>query len=171
MNQFPSLTVADKLALTLDGLARAVAARSGRGPTWLEGLAPLAGLLIRLVWTRVKRTETRILRLLALFQAGRLVVRSPAGPAAVTGRARGGACGGAAKGMPQRAEGNLPRRFGWLLPLVPCEAANYAAQLRLWLAEPEMVALLASSAQARRVLAPLCRMLGIDAAMLTPPGA
>jgi len=61
----------------------------------------------------------------------------------------------------------LPRRFGWLLPLVPCEAANRASQLRHLLGEPEMQALLGASPQARRVLAPLCRMLGIEAALLT----
>ena len=34
-----------------------------------------------------------------------------------------------------------------------------------------MVALLMASAQARRVLAPLCRMLGIEASVLTAPGS
>jgi hypothetical protein len=67
-----------------------------------------------------------------------------------------------------RGETKLPRRFAWLLALVPCDAAAYASQLRVLLAEPEMMALLAASAQARRVLAPLCRMLGIEASVLAP---
>jgi len=57
--------------------------------------------------------------------------------------------------------GGLPRGFGWLLPLVPQEAAGFASQLRVVLAEAEMVALLQASPQARRELRPLCRMLGI----------
>ena len=60
----------------------------------------------------------------------------------------------------------LPLRFGWLLQLVPYEAANFASQLRAVLAEPEMVALLAASPQAERALRPLCRMLRIEAAVL-----
>ena len=63
------LTVAAKLATTLDGLARAVAARSARGPSWLGGVEALAGLLIILIWTRVKRADVTIQALLARFRA------------------------------------------------------------------------------------------------------
>jgi hypothetical protein len=62
----------------------------------------------------------------------------------------------------------LPRHFGWLLALVPCDAANLGSQLRHTLTDPEMVALLAASAQARRILAPVCRMLAIEKEVLTP---
>jgi hypothetical protein len=160
MNIYSTLTVADKIALTLEGLMRAVAACSNpRRPG-----GPLAAWLIRLIWTRVSRTHQRIQGLLKRFQEGRLRVSSGT-PAESKVRARtGGRRGGAVKGVPQHR--------AWLLPLVPCEAANFAAQLRLWLAEPEMVALLVASPQARLVLAPLCRMLGIEASLLTPkPGA
>jgi hypothetical protein len=56
----------------------------------------------------------------------------------------------------------LPRRFGWLCPLVPGEAACFAGQMRVLLAEPEMQTLLAACPQAVRVLRPLCVMLGIE---------
>ena len=118
--------------------------------------------LIRLVWTRVRRAEGEIQRLLALFQAGRLQVRT----GVICGRT-GGRTGGGRAG----ASSGMPRGVAWLLPMVPSEAACYAGQMSCLLAEPEMVALLVASPQARRVLAPLCRMLGIEAALLTPPGA
>jgi hypothetical protein len=45
---------------------------------------------------------------------------------------------------------------------MPYVAAGYGSQLRTVLAEPEMVALLADVAQARRILGPVCRMLGVE---------
>ena len=165
MNPFQTLPlpVADRLAATLDGLARAVAARSARGPSWLGGLEALAGLLIILIWTRVKRADVKIQALLARLRAGTLRV-------AAARRPREGRRESAPATRP-RAEIKVPRRFGWLLPLVPCEAAGFAAQLRLHLAEPEMVALLAACPQARRILAPVCRMLAIEPDLLVPPQA
>jgi hypothetical protein len=133
--------------LSLDGLARAVAARISSGL--------MTAALILLVWRRVKRTEGEITRLLARFAAGRLRVRTAP---------RVGLGGGGGGVTP--ASGRLPVRFGWLLPLVPCQAAGFASQIRATLAEPEMVALLQVSPQARRVLRPLCRMLAIEASML-----
>ena len=148
--------------MTLDGLYRAVAARSALSVLVGRGTEVLAVWLIRLVCFRVRRIETQILLLLEKFQAGTLVIARPRTQAVRVGRG-----GGGLKGV-RRAEGKVPRRFAWLLPLVPCEAANYASQLRLWLAEPEMVALLKASPQARRVLKPLARMLGIEAVFLAP---
>jgi len=54
--------------------------------------------------------------------------------------------------------------------MVPYTAAGFAGQLRLTLAEPEMVALLAASPKARRALATLCRMLMIELEVLAPKG-
>ena len=156
MKPYSLLTVADKLALILGGLARAVAASSDpRRPG-----GPLAGWLIMLVWSRVMQTERRIQLLLARFLAGKLRVRTAVAQVGPVRTRQGGKRGGAVKGVPQH--------LAWLLPLVPCQAANFACQLRLALAEPELVGLLSVSAQARRLLAPLCRMLGIEAALLTP---
>jgi len=143
--------------MTLEGLCRSVAARSGRG-YFASDILP--SVMILLVWQRVRRTQVRILALLARFQAGRLRVMPAGGRSAP--RTGGGSRGDA-------PAGKLPRRFAWLLPLVPCEAANFSSQLRHQLGDPEMVALLRASAQARRVLAPVCRMLGIEAELLVPP--
>jgi hypothetical protein len=48
------------------------------------------------------------------------------------------------------------------------EAAGFGAHLRLILAHPEMVALLAASDQAGRLLRPVCRMLGVEIDLLRP---
>jgi hypothetical protein len=45
-------------------------------------------------------------------------------------------------------------------------AAGYASQLRFLLDDPEMKAFLAAVPQARRVLAPVCRMLALEPAVL-----
>ncbi len=146
------LSVADRFALILDGLARAVAARiAPRGSS-----GAMAAAMIVLVWTRVKRIDREIQGLLARFRAGRLLVVA----APRMGQGRGGVRPAAAR---------LPVRFAWLLAYVPCDAACFAGQLGVVLAEPEMVALLEASPQARRVLAPLCRMLGMDRSLLRAP--
>ena len=143
-------SVADRIALTLAGLCRAVAARVAHGA--------MAEAMILLVWQRIQRIDRRLQGLLRRFQEGRLVLR-PAGRPGARGASRA------------RRMALLPRRFGWLLPLVPGEAACFAGQIREMLAEPEMVALLAAAPQAGRVLGPLCRMLGIEAEVLEPGDA
>jgi hypothetical protein len=47
-------------------------------------------------------------------------------------------------------------------------AAGYGSQIEAILAEPEMAALLAASSEARRVLRPICRMLGVRNAVISP---
>ena len=54
---------------------------------------------------------------------------------------------------------------------MPGEAACFAGQIRTMLAEPEMAALMSASPQARRVLGPVCRMLGIEREVLRPLAA
>ena len=57
MNIFPTLTVAEKLASTLEGLMRAVAACSNpRRPG-----GPLAEWLLMLIWTRVSRADSDLI--------------------------------------------------------------------------------------------------------------
>ncbi len=141
------LSVADRFALALEGLRRLVASRIAGGM--------MAAAMIVLVWQRLQRIEGRIGRMLARFRAGRLVVRGE-----VAGRVAGVRTGGGSAG--------LPRGFAWLVQLIPHQAANFAGQIGAVLAEPEMVALLAAAPQARRVLAPLCRMLGIAPEVLRP---
>ncbi len=108
----------------------------------------MAEWMILLVWQRLRRVERQILGMLARFQSGRLKMCSEVRLPRVSVRRPGAGLA-------------LPRRFGWLLPLVPHQAANFAGQIGTLLAEPEMAALLAAAPQARRVLGPVCRMLGV----------
>jgi len=151
------LTTVDRIAAALEGLCRAVAARIAGGA--------LPAALIVLVWGRVQRAKRDISRLLARFQARAWIRRRPAMPAGPVPR------GGARLGRGDRhgVVGALPRGFAWLLPLVPGEAACFAGQVQAVLGDADMVALLAASPQARRVMRPICRMLGIDASVLQEP--
>jgi len=161
MDPFETVPVADRLAMTLDGLCRAVAARIAPGMAgWVLQVA-----VIRMVWIRIRRIEGRLQRLLARFQAGQLRVWTEAR----SGRAGGGGrCESPTAKPPRTPTAKLPRRFGWLMVLVPYQAAGYASQLRHLLEDPEMIAFLQASAQARRVLRPLGWMLGIEAELLAP---
>jgi len=156
MTNLEILSVADRIALTLEGLCKAVAARIAPG---IAGWAMQASVIV-LVWTRIRRIDGRIRALLVRFSEGRLRTRVGV---SVGGRAGGRRPGGGSSG--------LPLRFGWLIQMVPYQAAGYASQLRATLGQPEMEALLRASPQARRILAPLCRMLGVEAALLTPADA
>ena len=151
MTSSQTLTTADRFTVILNGLCRAVAARIAGGA--------LAPAMIVLIWTRLKRAERQVVDLLTRFRDGRLRV--------VTGSRRAGGGGG---GVRSQMPATLPRGFAWLIPLVPQWAAGYASQLRVVLAEPEMVALIAAAPQARRALRPMCRMLGIEPEMLAPRG-
>jgi hypothetical protein len=160
------LSVAERIALSLDALAGKVAARIAFGV--------MKAAMIVLVWQRIKRVDREIRRLLARFQAGRLRVAGTArgrgaGRARVAregkvdaGQVDVGQAGAGQAGAGQAGAERLPRRFGWLLPLVPADAACFGGQIAAALAEPEMVALLEASPQARRVLRPLCRMLAVE---------
>ncbi len=136
---------ADRFARLIEVLCRALAARGGRG---------LAGPLIILLWSRLRRTAVRFASLAARVRAGRL----PANAAAT----RSGKSG--------PPPPNLPKSRGWLVRLMP-EAAASASQLQHLLADPEMAALLAAAPQAGRLLRPLCRMLGVGLppALRLPP--
>ena len=133
----------DRFVLVVAALCRGVAACHGRGL--------MSGPVIILVWGRIKRVEFRLLALMERIRMGRHReggARAVSPDRVATPRSGVAGCG-------------LPRRFGWLIGLMPHEAACYGGQLATVLAEPEMVALLADVPQARRILAPLCRMLGV----------
>jgi hypothetical protein len=135
---------ADRFAATLDGLCRAVAARAAAERTF----APLALLL----WGWLRRVAARFAATAARVEAGRLHPPRPARPAA-----------------PRRVSPpapRLPRGFAWVLRAVPA-SAGIAGQLQNFLAEPDVVDLLAAAPQLARPLRPLCRMLGIRP--LPPP--
>jgi hypothetical protein len=61
----------------------------------------------------------------------------------------------------------LPRRFGWLVQAGGSEAVCFGSQLQMMLNTPEMCEMLAASAQARRILRPLCRALALEVPMVS----
>jgi hypothetical protein len=142
---------ADRFARLIEGLCRAVAARGGRGG--------LAGPLVILIWTRLRGILARISALAERIATGRYRQRH------ALRRPRPGP-----RRPPLRRP--LPQSMAWLIRLVP-EAAAGASQLRHLLADPDMAALLAAAPQMRRLLRPLCRMLGVrpPPGLLTPPPA
>ena len=157
MNPTAPLSLTDRFVLPLQGLYAAVAARFQS-----------AGWTIPLIWAvcnRIQRAERRVAKLLALFLAGAL----PPETAAVPRRRKT-----EVREAQERVPANpgvgvkIPRGYGWLIRMVPYVAAGYAGQLRLALADPEMMALLAASPKARRALAPVCRMLMIEPEVLAP---
>ncbi len=143
-------TPAAHLAGIIDLLCRTVAAQIKGGR--------LAGPLIILIWSRLRRLGTRFAALDARVQAGTL---------RATAAARRRAAPRAARPRPPPV---LPRRFAWLIRLVP-ESAAGASQLQYLLAGPEMAALVAAAPQAGRILRPLCHMLGLrpPAILALPP--
>jgi hypothetical protein len=153
MNPAATPSVSDRFAMALEGLYGAVAGRCRSGV--------ISVAMIWLVCERIRRARRRVLRLLARFQAGWRPVARPA---------QAGRAGVVAVRVP-RGNAKLPRQFGWLLALVPCEAANFASQLRGVLAEPEMMGLLAAVPRAGHALRSVCRMLAIEPEVLIPTDA
>ncbi len=145
----PPPAPADRFALIIDGLCRAVAAHAHRNA--------LARPLLVLLFCRLRRMVVRLAGLAVRMRNGTLPARRRPG----AGSPRPASPRPASVPPPPR----LPRGFAWVPRLVP-EANGYASQLRHLLAEPEMAALLAAAPQAGRILRPLCRMLGIR----PPPG-
>jgi len=147
-----SIPLSDRLSQIVEGLCRAAAARMGVKGAEREA----AGRLMVLLWSRLHRITSRFEALAARCRFRRFACRtlSAATPCADPQR-------------PRRQQ-HLPHGFTWLVRLVP-EAASYGAQLRHLLAAPEMEALLAASATARRLLRPLCRMLAVHPDNAPPP--
>ncbi len=63
----------------------------------------------------------------------------------------------------------MPRKWAWLVRTGKHHAAVYGSQLQHVLRQPEMAALLEESAQARRILRPLCRALAVELPGLASP--
>ncbi|MBV8588764.1 MAG: hypothetical protein JO212_01635 [Acetobacteraceae bacterium] len=142
-------SLSHRLGLTLAGLCEALAARMAMDRTNVP--------LLFLAWTRLRRLAVRFEALVADFRAGRLPAAPSVRRAAETLPQLPGLAG---LPPPFRA----PRNSGWLLRLAP-ESAAFAGQVTHLVADPEMKALLAGSAQAGRMLRPLCGMLGIEAGL------
>jgi hypothetical protein len=121
-----------------------------RGVLAVLGMWRLETAQIVLAHRRISATFGGIERLLLRFRAGRLWQM----PQRVRGVLR---LGGRVGRGPA-----LPRRFGWLVRAGAHQAAGFGLQLETVLNAPEMVALLAESPQARRMLRPLCRALALE---------
>ncbi len=104
-----------------------------------------------LIWSRLRGLAAQVAALAARIEAGRHRRYPSRRPPRAAPR----------RHLPRA----LPQSRAWLLPLVP-EAASGASQLRHLLAEADMAALLDAAPQMRRLLRPLCRMLGVR----LPPG-
>jgi hypothetical protein len=129
-------------------VSQAVAKRTG----WA-----LTHLLIALIVSRLRAIKWRFARLAARVAAGTYKPRAPREQAADQPR-------------PAPPRDKLPRKFGWLRPLIP-ETVAFAGMLDGLLREPEMAALLAAAPAALgRPIRSLCRMLGVaPPKILAPP--
>ena len=124
----------------LTDLRAAIAVVAARDPT-------LTALLV-MVWGRIARMGAQLERLMAQWRAGTLPM--PRAPRAAVERSA----------APRAAQSLLPDAPTWLILLVR-DAAPFASQLEHLMREPEFETFLAEVPQARRILRPLCRMLGI----------
>ena len=149
----PPPAPAARFARLIAALCEAVGARVA-GP----GRPGLAGPLVILIWTRLKRMAERVARLAARAEAGTL---PPPRSRPATPRRT-------AAPPYQR----LPRGAAWLIRQVPA-AAFGAGQVEALLADPDMAALIAAAPQIGRTLRPLCHMLGVSLppALRRPPPA
>jgi hypothetical protein len=130
---------ATHLADLIDGLCKAVAAHGPRGLLTVP--------LLLLLWSRLRRMAGRARRLAARLAAG--------APLSIPRGRR------APRSAPSRPYLRLPNGLTWLVRAVPGTASG-AATLQFLLADPEMAAL-AEAPPMRRLLRPLCRMLGVQA--------
>jgi len=137
--------------LSLSAVLRAL--RGELGGWTVRGF--LNNFLALLLYRRLGDICGKIERLAVRFQAGRLVLRASRKSAGVRVAAKTGAR-------------IWPGRFGWLVRAASYQAADYGAQLRHILGQPEMVELLKAAPQAARILRPVCRMLAIETAVLQP---
>ena len=132
-------TPAERFAGIIAWLNRDVAAWAAKN----RAAAPL----ILLLWGRLNRLALRMTALAARVAAGTAAPRRRTVPRPASAR-------------PRKPDPRLPRRFAWLVRLVPGTGA-FGSQLQYLLADPEMTALIAAAPQAGRILRPLCRMLGV----------
>jgi len=113
-----------------------------------NALCPGLGPLLILVWNRLSRLRRRFAALAGKFHAGTL-------PAPRTPRRR-------ARPTTERPPSQLPRKPGWLGRLLPEPwwLGGCRDPLRRLLKDPELLALLAATPQAGRLLRPLYCLLG-----------
>ena len=139
MDAAPAIAAPETVSANLRTILRGLLAALGG---W--GLEPV---LAPLLYRRIGGLAGRIERMLMRFRAGRLW-RMPQRAVRV--------------GAIRKTNCTLPRRFGWLVLAGGHQAAAFGSQLQTVLNTEEISALLAESAQARRLLRPLCRALAVE---------
>ncbi|MBC7637114.1 MAG: hypothetical protein H7251_16105 [Acetobacteraceae bacterium] len=127
-------------SVILTDLRAAIAVVAARDPT-------ITALLV-MVWGRISRMGARLERLMAKWRAGTLP--TPRKPRA----------SGVAAVSPSAERPAYPTAPAWLIAYVRA-AASYGSQLEHMMGEDEFARFLAEVPQARRILRPLCRMLGV----------
>jgi len=130
-----------RLGLTLFGLAALVARAFLRHPRCFGLIVPLYGQLQR----AVRRFERAVTRPVAM---------RPTAPVRAAVRA-------AVVADTARARVRLPQGKAWLVRELGWEAVGYGLQLEHLLTDPAMQAALAAVPAVRRILRPICRMLGV----------
>jgi hypothetical protein len=154
MPQPPPCPAAERFGALLQYVSEAVGKRSG----WA-----LTPLLIGLIATRLRTIKWRFLHLAARIAAGtyKPPIRSAAPRRNPAGQPR-----------PAPPKDPLPRKFGWLRPLIVPETVAFAGLLHGLFQDPEMVALMQAAPDALgRPIRSLCRMLGVrpPPAVALPP--
>ena len=71
---------------------------------------------------------------------------------------------------PAKPRRTLPRANGWLARMAP-DLVPYGIEIAYFLAQPDMIEMLATSPRLWRALRPLCRMFGITPPQLPPPAS
>jgi hypothetical protein len=153
-----ALAFAGRFTVIAAGLAALIARAFLRHPS----LAPLILPLCR----RLNRTARRLATLMARLARHGATRRgeasdrgaSPTAPKGPRGQAPRKRCRAFA---PRERTCPIPTTHAWLVRTLQHEAAAYASQLSHLLAEPGVSDLLDAAPTARRLLRPLCRMLGL----------
>jgi hypothetical protein len=122
---------------------------------------------------RIRRLKGQIEKLLARAEAGTLRTQSPADPDKPRKPRLPRPSGErpAPNVHPFAKDWPLPRKFGWLIPLVPAWAPGAAGHLTIQLKDPKLAALVFAHPVLAARFRPLCWMLGVDRDLLPPPPA
>ncbi len=110
----------------------------------------------RVVSLRLQRVREEVLRLIDRFRAGETLWRGPR----PSGAAKARSASARDTARRDRAWCQLPRRHGWLLPLMPYEAAYVSEQMETALRDPEMVGVMLATPRVARC---------VDMALLLQP--
>lgn len=154
------VTLSERIAYSFSALMEAL-----RRHQRVSVLLAAVGLQL---YMRLERCRNRVVGLMARIEAGTLrawVLRR----AGARSGARAVVMDEAARrrfGEMSRTWKGVPRRRGWLLGLIPYEAAGHASQLEAALRSDEMQALLAADPRLGQALRGTCHMLGIDVGIL-----